>query len=137
MKESTSISVYMLFVIDTCRFEQYVDYALDVPMYCVYRKKKYIDCTGMTFRVCPSILQSFCYFSLCFCQVTGLFKTCFYYGVYMQDFMGGKLRCLPGELPTLNDWDNHLGTLYPEVHTSSSINYQIISLSGYDFSDAI
>ncbi|KAK8685053.1 hypothetical protein V6N13_041063 [Hibiscus sabdariffa] len=32
-------------------FEQYVDYALDVPMYFVYRKKKYIDCTGMTFRV--------------------------------------------------------------------------------------
>lgn len=31
-------------------FEQYVDYALDVPMYFVYRKKKYIDCTGMSFR---------------------------------------------------------------------------------------
>ena len=34
-----------------CRFEQYVDYALDVPMYFVYRNKKYIDCTGMSFRV--------------------------------------------------------------------------------------
>lgn len=33
------------------RFEQYVDYALDVPMYFVYRNKKYIDCTGMSFRV--------------------------------------------------------------------------------------
>uniref|UniRef100_A0A2P2LDZ4 Glutamate--cysteine ligase, chloroplastic n=1 Tax=Rhizophora mucronata TaxID=61149 RepID=A0A2P2LDZ4_RHIMU len=32
-------------------FEQYVDYALDVPMYFVYRNKKYIDCTGMSFRV--------------------------------------------------------------------------------------
>lgn len=31
-------------------FEQYVDYALDVPMYIVYRNKKYIDCTGMSFR---------------------------------------------------------------------------------------
>ncbi|RWW70612.1 hypothetical protein BHE74_00021698 [Ensete ventricosum] len=32
-------------------FEQYVEYALDVPMYFVYRNKKYIDCTGMSFRV--------------------------------------------------------------------------------------
>ncbi|KAG9149242.1 hypothetical protein Leryth_003228, partial [Lithospermum erythrorhizon] len=35
---------------DSFGFEQYVDYALDVPMYFVYRKKKYIDCTGMSFR---------------------------------------------------------------------------------------
>ncbi|XP_062027807.1 glutamate--cysteine ligase, chloroplastic-like [Rosa rugosa] len=66
---------------DSFGFERYVDYALDVPMYCVYRKNKCIDCTGMTFR----------------------------------DFIAGKLRCLPGELPTLNDWENHLGTIYPEV----------------------
>ncbi|KAF5938614.1 hypothetical protein HYC85_022873 [Camellia sinensis] len=32
-------------------FEQYVDYALDVPMWFVYRKKKYIDCSGLSFRV--------------------------------------------------------------------------------------
>lgn len=62
-------------------FEQYVDYALDVPMYFAYREKKYIDCTGMTFR----------------------------------DFMAGKLPCIPGELPTLNDWENHLTTIFPEV----------------------
>lgn len=31
-------------------FEQYVDYALDVPMYFVYRQGKYIDCAGMSFR---------------------------------------------------------------------------------------
>jgi len=36
---------------DSFGFEQYVDYALDVPMYFVYRNKKYIDCTGMSFRV--------------------------------------------------------------------------------------
>nr|XP_051183831.1 glutamate--cysteine ligase B, chloroplastic-like [Lolium perenne] len=62
-------------------FEQYVDYALDVPMYFVYRNKKYVDCTGMSF----------------------------------WDFMVGKLPQTPGELPTLNDWENHLATLYPEV----------------------
>ncbi|XP_066361585.1 glutamate--cysteine ligase A, chloroplastic [Miscanthus floridulus] len=62
-------------------FEQYVDYALDVPMYFVYRNKKYIDCTGMSF----------------------------------EDFMQGKLPQAPGELPTLNDWENHLTTIFPEV----------------------
>ncbi|CAN1300792.1 Glutamate--cysteine ligase, chloroplastic [Linum perenne] len=31
------------------------------------------------------------------------------------DFMAGKLPCLPGELPTLNDWENHLTTIFPEV----------------------
>ncbi|GJN37914.1 hypothetical protein PR202_gb26914 [Eleusine coracana subsp. coracana] len=40
------------FVFDkTFGFEQYVDYTLDVPMCIVYRNKKYIDCTGMSFRV--------------------------------------------------------------------------------------
>jgi glutamate--cysteine ligase len=31
-------------------FEQYVDYALDVPMYFVYRDGKYIDALGQSFR---------------------------------------------------------------------------------------
>ncbi|KAK6158255.1 hypothetical protein DH2020_005569 [Rehmannia glutinosa] len=62
-------------------FEQYVDYALDVPMYFVYRNKKYIDCAGMSFR----------------------------------DFLAGKLPNLPGDYPTLNDWENHLTTIFPEV----------------------
>ena len=31
-------------------FEQYVDYALDVPMYFVYRDDRYIDVTGQSFR---------------------------------------------------------------------------------------
>ncbi|XP_017698922.1 glutamate--cysteine ligase, chloroplastic-like isoform X2 [Phoenix dactylifera] len=66
---------------DSSGFEQYVEYALDVPMYFVYRNKKYIDCTGMSFR----------------------------------DFMVGKLPSIPGELPTLNDWENHLTTIFPEV----------------------
>ncbi|CAM0958142.1 unnamed protein product [Alopecurus aequalis] len=70
------------FVFDsTFGFEQYVDYALDVPMYFVYRNKQYLDCTGMSFR----------------------------------DFMVGKLPQVPGELPTLNDWENHLTTIFPEV----------------------
>lgn len=31
-------------------FERYVDYALDVPMYFVYRDGKYIDASGLSFR---------------------------------------------------------------------------------------
>ncbi|TXG50510.1 hypothetical protein EZV62_023034 [Acer yangbiense] len=62
-------------------FEQYVDYALDVPMYFIHRENKYIDCTGMSFR----------------------------------EFMAGKLPSLLGELPTLNDWEVHIGTIFPEV----------------------
>ncbi|CAK9878042.1 unnamed protein product [Sphagnum jensenii] len=66
---------------DDFGFEKYVDYALDVPMYFVYRKKHYVDCSGLSFR----------------------------------DFMAGKLPVLPGEFPTLNDWENHLTTIFPEV----------------------
>ncbi|KAM2035177.1 hypothetical protein EV2_039194 [Malus domestica] len=66
---------------DSFGFEQYVEYALDIPMYFVYRNKRHFDCNGMTFR----------------------------------DFMAGKLCCIPGALPNLNDWEMHLGTIYPEV----------------------
>lgn len=62
-------------------FEKYVDYALDVPMYFVYRNHTYLDATGLSFR----------------------------------DFMEGKLELFPGQLPTMNDWENHLTTIFPEV----------------------
>lgn len=35
---------------DGFNFERYVDYALDVPMYFVYRDGKYIDASGQSFR---------------------------------------------------------------------------------------
>jgi len=62
-------------------YETYVDYALDVPMYFVYRDGHYIDVAGLSFR----------------------------------DFMAGRLPGLEGELPTLDDWSDHLTTLFPEV----------------------
>jgi glutamate--cysteine ligase len=62
-------------------FERYVDYALDVPMYFVYRDGRYIDVAGASFR----------------------------------DFLGGKLSALPGERPTLENWRDHLTTLFPDV----------------------
>ena len=36
-------------------------------------------------------------------------------GRSFRDFLAGKLPELPGELPTLGDWDSHLTTLFPEV----------------------
>ncbi len=62
-------------------FEQYVDYALDVPMYFARREGKYIDASGHSFR----------------------------------DFMAGKLSLLPGEKPAMDDFDDHLSTIFPEV----------------------
>jgi glutamate--cysteine ligase len=62
-------------------FDRYVEYALDVPMYFVFRDGRYIDVAGASFR----------------------------------DFMAGTLPQLPGERPTLDDWSDHLTTLFPEV----------------------
>ncbi|WP_136161814.1 glutamate--cysteine ligase [Sphingomonas flavalba] len=62
-------------------YERYADYALDVPMYFVFRDGKYIDVAGQSFR----------------------------------DFLDGRLPALPGELPRLSDWADHLSTAFPEV----------------------
>jgi len=66
---------------DGMGFERYVDYALDVPMYFVYRDGRYIDVAGASFR----------------------------------DFLAGRLEALPGQRPTIEDWADHLTTLFPEV----------------------
>src|SRR6056297_1180998 len=68
-------------------FERWVDYALDVPMYFVYRDGRYIDALGQSFR----------------------------------DFMKGRLPALPGEVPTLSDWADHLTTLFPEARIKKYI----------------
>lgn len=62
-------------------YERYADYALDVPMYFVYRAGKYIDVAGSSFR----------------------------------DFLAGRLKGLEGVQPTIDDWSDHLTTLFPEV----------------------
>ncbi|HHN72765.1 MAG TPA: glutamate--cysteine ligase [Thermopetrobacter sp.] len=36
-------------------------------------------------------------------------------GMSFRDFMRGELPALPGELPTLKDWEDHLSTIFPEV----------------------
>ncbi len=62
-------------------FEQYVDYALDVPMYFVRRGGTYLNATGLSFR----------------------------------DFMAGELSLVKGDRPALDDWADHLSTIFPEV----------------------
>ncbi|MHA6722483.1 glutamate--cysteine ligase [Sphingomonas sp. RS2018] len=62
-------------------YERYAEYALDVPMYFVYRDGRYIDAAGLSFR----------------------------------DFLKGELSVLPGERPTMDDWNDHLSTAFPEV----------------------
>ncbi|MBW4981722.1 glutamate--cysteine ligase [Mameliella sp. CS4] len=68
-------------------FEAWVDYALDVPMYFVYRDGVYVDALGMSFR----------------------------------DFLDGKLPALPGEVPTLSDWADHLTTAFPDARMKKYI----------------
>lgn len=36
-------------------------------------------------------------------------------GASFRDFMAGKLSALPGEYPTMADWEDHLTTAFPEV----------------------
>ena len=74
-------------------FEQYVDYALDVPMYFVHRGEDYLDASGKSFR----------------------------------NFLDGKLDILPGEKPTLSDFEDHLSTIFPEVRLK-----QFLEMRGSD-----
>ncbi|MHA1158208.1 MAG: glutamate--cysteine ligase [Alphaproteobacteria bacterium] len=36
-------------------------------------------------------------------------------GASFRDFLDGRLEALPGERPTMEDWETHLTTLFPEV----------------------
>jgi glutamate--cysteine ligase len=77
-------------------FEQYADYALDVPMYFVIRDQQYVNVAGESFRA----------------------------------FLRGELPQLPGEKPTIKDWEDHLSTLFPEVRVK-----QFLEMRGADMGD--
>ena len=74
-------------------FEKYVDYILDVPMYFIIRKNKYIDFTGFSFR----------------------------------DFLENKIKKFENFKASLNDWENHITTIFTEVRLK-----KIIELRGAD-----
>jgi glutamate--cysteine ligase len=40
-------------------------------------------------------------------------------GLSFRDFLKGELSVLPGELPRLSDWTDHLSTAFPEVRLKS------------------
>ena len=42
-------------------------------------------------------------------------------GLSFRDFMAGKLEVLPGEIPTLKDWEDHLTVAFPEVRLKKFI----------------
>jgi glutamate--cysteine ligase len=48
-------------------------------------------------------------------------------GQSFRDFLSGKLPALPGEVPTLSDWADHLTTAFPEVRAK-----QFIEMRGAD-----
>jgi glutamate--cysteine ligase len=77
-------------------FEQYADYALDVPMYFVIRNGAYVNVAGESFR----------------------------------DFLEGALPQLPGEKPSIKDWEDHLSTIFPEVRLK-----QFLEMRGADMGD--
>jgi glutamate--cysteine ligase len=62
-------------------YERYVDYALDTPMYFLYRDGRYIDMTDTTFR----------------------------------QLLDGKNTDRIDDEPTIDDWSDHLTTLFPEA----------------------
>ena len=68
-------------------FERYVDYALDVPMYFVYRDGHYIDVAGASFRD------------------------------FMAGQPRAQLRrsAPEGLVATMDDWSDHMTTLFPDV----------------------
>jgi glutamate--cysteine ligase len=68
-------------------YERYVDYALDVPMYFIYRDGQYIDVAGASFRD------------------------------FMAGTLAAKLGRpeLAEHTATIDDWSDHLTTLFPDV----------------------
>lgn len=52
-------------------------------------------------------------------------------GASFRDFLAGKLPQLPGEKPTIKDWEDHLSTLFPEVRLK-----QFLEMRGADMGDA-
>jgi glutamate--cysteine ligase len=68
-------------------FDRYVEYALDVPMYFIYRGGAYIDVAGASFRD--------------------------YLAGRLAEKLGRpELKALE---PTIDDWSDHITTIFPEV----------------------
>ncbi|MEK9732690.1 MAG: glutamate--cysteine ligase [Pelagibacteraceae bacterium] len=62
-------------------YEQYCDFALNVPMYFANLNNKIVDCSGKNFN----------------------------------DFINGELKEVNNEFAKIEDWENHLSTIFTEV----------------------
>ena len=91
---------------DNMGYESYVNYALEVPMYFIYRDGNYIDLAGSSFK----------------------------------DFIEGKLDKVSNYSATIEDWELHLTTIFPEVRLKTYLEMrgadaggiaQICSLSAF------
>ncbi|MBI3246918.1 MAG: glutamate--cysteine ligase [Deltaproteobacteria bacterium] len=81
-------------------FEDYVEYALNVPMYFIVRHGRWIDMTGIPFR---------------------------------QYFMEGH----EGHRATMEDWTQHLTTLFPEVRLKKYLEIRCIDQQPHEFMLAV
>ncbi len=79
-------------------FENYVDYALDIPMYFIIRDQKYIDMTNYTFR----------------------------------DFFESKYEGEKKIEVTIDDWINHLSTLFPQVRLKQFLEIRSMDACSWD-----
>jgi glutamate--cysteine ligase len=53
-------------------------------------------------------------------------------GLSFRDFLAGRLTVLPGERPCLNDWSNHLTTVFPQVRLKG-----YLEMRGADAGDSV
>ena len=81
-------------------FAHYVEYALDVPMYFIVRKKNYIDMTAVTFR----------------------------------QFLTSGYN---GERATIEDWNDHLTTLFPETRIKRYLEIRSVDSQPPDLMPAL
>jgi len=58
-------------------------------------------------------------------------------GSSFRDFMQGKLDALPGEVPTMGDWVDHLSTLFPPVRLKKFLEMRGADMSTYEMTVAL
>ena len=82
----------------TLSFEEYVDYALQVPVYSIIRNNNYHDCTKYTF----------------------------------QDLLDGKNNQFAPDDILIEDWINHISTIFTEVRLKTFIEMRGADAGSYD-----
>jgi glutamate--cysteine ligase len=83
---------------DNMGYESYVNYALEVPMYFIYRDGNYIDLAGSSFK----------------------------------DFIEGKLDRVSNYSASIEDWELHLTTIFPEVRLKTYLEMRGADAGGVE-----